>query len=407
MRTRLLSGLVIALIVSACVAGTAAAAPVGAPPLPGGPTALEGASGISVTTQPQGQTVAVGQTASFSAAASGDPTPTVQWQVSSDGGFTWSSVPGATSTTCSFTASAGQDGDRYRAVFTNGGGSARSRAATLTAVTTDPSLKALLPSSIVSSNDLRIASDIPYPPWEYFDFADGSSQQVTGSDYDLSLALGAKIGIPTSFNDVPFDTIILNIMAGTNDIIMSGMYDNAPRERVGVSLVDYAYDGTSILVLKGNPKRLRNLDSLAGRRVACERGTVQQTLLEKLNRRFKRPGKARMTILALPNRPAALLAVVSRRAVADLMDHSAAEFIAKTTNHGKVFHVVSDPGAPHGYHPQFVGVGILATNTGLIDAVQQALQGLITDGIYARIIKTYGLLPVASAQVNQGGGQAR
>ena len=89
------------------------------------------------------------------------------------------------------------------------------------------------------------------------------------------------------------------------------------------------------------------------------------------------------------------------------MDHSAAEFIAKATNHGKVFHVVSDPGAPHGYHPQFVGVGILATNTGLIDAVQQALQGLITDGIYAKIIKTYGVLPVASAQVNQGGGQAR
>ena len=49
-----------------------------------------------------------------------------------------------------------------------------------------------------------------------------------------------------------------------------------------------------------------------------------------------------------------------------------------------------------------VGIGIVAKNTQLIDTVQKALQALIDDGSYARIIAKYGLLPVTSAQVNQG-----
>ena len=90
-----------------------------------------------------------------------------------------------------------------------------------------------------------------------------------------------------------------------------------------------------------------------------------------------------MTILALPNQPAALLAITSGRAVADLTDHSTAVYIAKTTNNGNTFQVVVDPAAPNGYHPTLVGIGIVATNTALVSTVQKALQDLINDGTYA------------------------
>jgi hypothetical protein len=86
----------------------------------------------SVTTNPTNQTVSAGSTATFTAAASGDPTPTVQWQVSTNGGATFTNVGGATSTTLSFPTAAGQNGNQYRAVFTNGVGTATTTAATLT-----------------------------------------------------------------------------------------------------------------------------------------------------------------------------------------------------------------------------------------------------------------------------------
>jgi uncharacterized repeat protein (TIGR01451 family) len=90
----------------------------------------------SVITQPQSQTVNAGQTATFSAAASGIPTPAVQWQVTQGGGSTWSDISGATATSLTFTASSSQTGYQYRAVITNFLGSAITNPATLTVVGT-------------------------------------------------------------------------------------------------------------------------------------------------------------------------------------------------------------------------------------------------------------------------------
>src|SRR5438445_3669398 len=94
----------------------------------------------AITTAAANLTVCAGATATFTAAASGFPAPTVQWQVSSGGPFT--NIPGATSTTLSFTAAASDNNNQYRAVFTNGSGTAQTTA-TLTvstppAVTTSP-----------------------------------------------------------------------------------------------------------------------------------------------------------------------------------------------------------------------------------------------------------------------------
>ena len=54
---------------------------------------------VKITTQPAAQEVTEGETATFTAAAAGIPTPTVQWQVSTNGGGSWSNVPGASTDT--------------------------------------------------------------------------------------------------------------------------------------------------------------------------------------------------------------------------------------------------------------------------------------------------------------------
>lgn len=93
-------------------------------------------SAPSVTKVPVSRTVNVGHTARFSAKASGTPTPTVQWQMSTDG-VTFVDVPGATSRTLKFTATAGQSGDQYEAVFSNASGTATTAPVALY-VTTSP-----------------------------------------------------------------------------------------------------------------------------------------------------------------------------------------------------------------------------------------------------------------------------
>ena len=57
----------------------------------------------------------------------------MQWQVSTDGGSTWSNISGATSTTFTLsTTTTSENGYKYRAVFTNSLGFATTTAANLT-----------------------------------------------------------------------------------------------------------------------------------------------------------------------------------------------------------------------------------------------------------------------------------
>ena len=89
-----------------------------------------------VTKQPAGLTIEIGQSAVFEAAGTGFPTPSEQWEVSTDGGSTWSAVAEATSEQLTITdAQASESGDEYRLVFTNAAGKATSETATLTVST--------------------------------------------------------------------------------------------------------------------------------------------------------------------------------------------------------------------------------------------------------------------------------
>ena len=95
-------------------------------------TAPSSSSAPSITTQPTSQTATAGATATFTAAASGTPTPTVKWQ--SNNGSGWSDIPLATSNSYTTgTLTSGDNGTQYRAIYTNGVGTdATTNAATLT-----------------------------------------------------------------------------------------------------------------------------------------------------------------------------------------------------------------------------------------------------------------------------------
>ena len=91
------------------------------------------------TTSPSNQTVTAGANATFTVAASGIPAATYQWQISTDGGVSFSDLGNATrysgvttGTLAIASASTSLNGARYRANATNSAGSATSSAAVLT-----------------------------------------------------------------------------------------------------------------------------------------------------------------------------------------------------------------------------------------------------------------------------------
>ena len=145
----------------------------------------------SITSQPSDASALVGEAAVFTSTASGTPTPTVQWQVSSNSGATWSNLSGATSTTLTTDVlGSGDNGLQFRAVFTNSEGSATSSAATLTV--TAPAAPTITgqPSSIyvrAVDNPVQFtasATDYTSVKWQ-------SASESTGPWTDISGATSA------------------------------------------------------------------------------------------------------------------------------------------------------------------------------------------------------------------------
>src|SRR5207249_2215790 len=140
----------------------------------------------SVTTQPTNQTACAGSAATFTAAANGFPVPTVQWQVSTNGGGTFSDIAGATSPTLSFTAAAPQNGNQFRAVFTNVVSGATSNAATPTttlprSVTTQPTHQTACAGSAATFTAAASGSPAPTVQWQVSTDGGGSFTDVPGA----------------------------------------------------------------------------------------------------------------------------------------------------------------------------------------------------------------------------------
>lgn len=100
---------------------------------------------IELILNPVSQCVAVGNPVTFTAAAEGRPIPTVQWQVSTNGGITWTNIPGATSNSLTFVKQPGTENNLYRAVFTNSCGTVTSASAS---TSLDPIIITLQPVSV-------------------------------------------------------------------------------------------------------------------------------------------------------------------------------------------------------------------------------------------------------------------
>ncbi|MGW5372115.1 ABC transporter substrate-binding protein [Streptomyces sp. NPDC004009] len=256
----------------------------------------------------------------------------------------------------------------------------------------DQALHDALPAAIRKSGTVRVATDVPYAPFEMFVSEGG--KEITGLDYDLGQAIGVKLGVKFAFTPQKFDGIVPALQAGKFDAAMSAITDNKDRQKV-VDFVDYSQSGSGVLVAKGNPKKITELIDLCGSPVGVQAATNQLKLLTATQSDCAAAGKPKIAISTFPKDSDAQLALRSGKVVADVLTKPAAGWTAKTADGGKAFEVVEDPKAPGGYNASPNGIAVSKKLPGLADAVQKALQALIDDGTAAKIFDKYGVASIA------------
>ena len=162
----------------------------------------------TITTQPTNQTATEGQNAVFTVAASGNPTPTYQWQVSTNNGSSWTNISGATSATYTLTGTtAAQNNNQYRCVVTNSHSAVNSNAAKLTvnaeistdnpAITTQPTNQDVMAGLDAVFTVAASGNPTPTYQWQVSTNNGSSWTNISGAKsaiYTLSKATATQSG---------------------------------------------------------------------------------------------------------------------------------------------------------------------------------------------------------------------
>ena len=246
-----------------------------------------------------------------------------------------------------------------------------SDAATITSydvssVEKDDTIAALLPESVTKDGKLTIGTNPSYAPAEFLD-ADGKTQ--IGYDMDLARAMGNIFGLETEIGS-KYD---LGIAAFT-----------ITKDRMeSVDFVSYFTAGMGYAVAAGNPKNVDEND-LCGLNVAVETGTVEEEAINKTAKQCKADGKKDITIQSSKQQTDATTAVVTGKADVFFADSPVVGYaIAQTDGQleqlGKDFDEVPN------------AIAIKKGDSQTTEAVQKAMQKLMDDGTYTKILQHWGV----------------
>jgi polar amino acid transport system substrate-binding protein len=274
------------------------------------------------------------------------------------------------------------------------GGSSGSDNPTVSASGGGAPLASALPQAVRDAGVLKVGSDVAYAPIESFD-KDGKT--IIGVDPDIAAALSKQLGVKLTLQNGTFDGLITSLRSKRIDLIMSAMSDTPERQK-SIDFVDYFTAGTSILVKRGNPDKINSLDDFCGRTIALQRGTTQDDVATAQQTKCKAAGKP-LKVLKFDRDTEALLQLKQGRAVADMNDFPVAAYNAQTSGGGNDFEVVGEQIEAGPY-----GIGVRKEDTQLRDALQKALQAIIANGDYAKILDKWNVKAgaVTSATINGG-----
>ena len=235
---------------------------------------------------------------------------------------------------------------------------------------------ALLPADIKKNGKLIIGIDPNYAPNEY----KNDAGNPVGWDVELADAMAAKLGLKTEYQPSSFDKIIPSITGGTYDIGVSSFTDNAEREKA-VDFVNYFTAGVQWAQPIG---KTVDPDNACGLTVSVQATTYEETdELPAKSKACTDAGKAAITILKFDKQDDATTALATGRSDAMSADspitlYAISKLKDKIEPAGKSFE-----DAPYGI--------AVKKNSELSKALQAALQSMVDDGSYMKILEKWGV----------------
>lgn len=232
----------------------------------------------------------------------------------------------------------------------------------------------LLSACTSSSNNsatnktLKVATEPAFPPFE----SKGSGGELVGFDIDLMQAVAKAAGFSIEFQSLPFDGIIPALQANTIDAAISSITITPERAQTVSFSRPYFQAGLAIAIRQDNTT-ITNLDSLKNKKIAVQIGTTGAKTAKSV---------ANAQVREFDSAPLALQELANGNVDAVIND---APVTLDAINSGKlkglkiINQLVTE---------EFYGIA-LPKNSPHLDAVNNALTKIITDGTYTQIYRKW------------------
>ena len=229
------------------------------------------------------------------------------------------------------------------------------------------------------------------------DYVTKDGKTPVGFDVDIAKALAQVFGLEADPETANFDSIIPSV--GTKyDIGISSF--TVTKERLeAVDFVSHFDAGSAWAVKKGNPNKI-DVSDLCGKKVAVQTATMQETEANKMAKQCEADGKDKLEVISSKLQTDVTTNVVTGKADVFYADSPVAGYaIAQTDGQLEML------GKVEGVAPE--GIVIKKGDSQMDEAVQKAVQKLIDDGTYLKILKYWGVEDgaIETSEINTPGAE--
>jgi lysine/arginine/ornithine transport system substrate-binding protein len=236
-------------------------------------------------------------------------------------------------------------------------------------------------SSAVSAKDwkvIRFGVDPSYPPFES-KAPDGS---LIGFDIDLGKALCAKLNAQCVWVENDFDGMIPALQARKIDAILSDM-SVTDKRRQQIEFTSKISNSPTRMVAKTGSNLLPTAESLKGKNIGVEQGTIQETYCKTY---FEPNG---VNVASYQNQDQVYADLKTGRLDASLQDEAQASVGFLKTTEGQGFAFCGPEINDNKILGSAAAIGLRKGDTDLKNALNNALADLLKDGTYQTIAKKY------------------
>lgn len=233
--------------------------------------------------------------------------------------------------------------------------------------------------SFVADGELSICTSGGFPPMEFYKNPGDTS--LVGFEVDVMTKLAENWGVPAKFIVGDFKGHLPSLAANRCDVVASGISITEERLK-SYDGVPY-FDTAIVLLVQSANQEVKTPDDLSGRVVAIEAGTNYENRMAELNAALTAAGKAPAVIQAYPSAAAVIEQVLVGRAVATIVQDTAAAYrMIQMPDRMKVVYTY-DSDDRYGIY--------LRKNADDLQAVQDGIRRLQKDGTFKTLLEKWTL----------------